>query len=297
MSIFVQCSRVIPLFLFWVFILKVTALPDTDFKTNLGIRVNALTEIEQTDEGADAKYLVYTGVVEYEENTATLLKDVDLISLSYQAYLGMVSAHALLAADCGGKFPEMPPTMTAISIGKRVYFGSALREQKDGGLFHILMKDSLMTAELNACAGTKRHSTGSCGELIATAMYVQENGHLPRAVTRDPKGRPIAGINARVTTWGGYEKWSREMGGYNIPACNPAWPNQYGCRGFMERQGIRVVTNDEYRSGKRKEGEEDPPVPPVVEKAPKETFEGGFTIKKLVGWEFLDDDDMDFEAR
>lgn len=132
----------------------------------------------------------------------------------------------------------------------------------------------------------RQHRTGGCGELIATAMYVQAKSHLPSDVTKDQNGHRKDGVNARVAAWGDPAAENKVAGGFVIPPCADSGAT-FGCATFMNDQGIKPVLNPQYKQYPRSQS--NPPVPPQVNRQPVSVTPGGLSIARLFPIDVLDD--------
>ena len=95
-------------------------------------------------------------------------------------------------------------------IEKELFFRSAIRNQLNGALFYMQVnQQSEMTKALNTGAFAKitpstgasepkKHKTNGFAEPIATAMYIESNGHFPSAVATDEHGNRKESVNARI---------------------------------------------------------------------------------------------------
>lgn len=110
------------LWLFNYFQYSVTAaLPG--YSTDLGLRRNAITR-----QGRRTEFIVYTSVVEYE-NDVTQFSDEQIAGLAHQAWDEMKAQHQAWVDSCQGGKQEFvqnhrPSMMSAIAIGKEIYFAS-----------------------------------------------------------------------------------------------------------------------------------------------------------------------------
>ena len=195
--------------------------------------------------------------------------------------------------------------MTAMAIGNEVYFGSSIRSQNAGKLFYIKFPDSEMTKALNACSIAKQttstnpnptprqHKTGSCGELIAIAMYVQMYSQLPRSVAMDKDGKRLESVNARIAAWGDADG-KGPTGGYNLRACGNS-QTTFGCQTFVTDQGLTPLLNADFTELRR--SQPNPPSPPQVNKVPDTVQPGGLTLAKLFPYDVLESLDSDPEIK
>jgi hypothetical protein len=99
------------------------AEPVPGYTTELGIRRNSITRAKPRPQ-----FIVYTSIVEYE-NDVSQFSEEEIAGLVHQAWDEMKAQHQLWVDDCRANqksyMEEKRPTiMSAIAIGKEIYFAS-----------------------------------------------------------------------------------------------------------------------------------------------------------------------------
>ncbi|KAI9798475.1 MAG: hypothetical protein M1833_004741 [Piccolia ochrophora] len=279
-----------------VHVIAAPNLPDPkQFKFPLEIQHNAVSDWNPNQ--AKVKMLTYTGMATYKEDTNKLFDDAALTGLAWQAYIEMLIKHEEIKKGCRDKrqayFPQPPDVMSAMAIGKKVYFASSFRGGNVGKFWYVKMKDSEMTKTLNECQiwlaqlrdeeDVERHR-GSCAEVFAVAQFVQDNGKPPRKVTG--KDGPKEVENARIAAWA---TWSAKKdnpwdGGYAVDACDGApetkdTPKGWGCRQYMhEYQGVKTLFLEAFNRANRRKNKVDPSKSEVE---PESVIPGGFSVGEV----------------
>lgn len=119
----------------------------------------------------------------------------------------------------------------------------------------------------------EQHRLGSCGEIFATAMYMNKHNASPRTVTGREGTATVE--NPRVVAWGGFTDEEVRRGGRAVPPCS-GQEADWGCMDFMAFQGFKTVDAGVYGSAARLSD------PPACEIEPSKTLPSGVPIKRVV---------------
>lgn len=216
----------------------------------------------------------------------------------------MTYAYESLADACVKKLgQDMPSVMSAVAIGNEIFFSSSLRGTTGSDFVYVEMADSEITRDLNrwqfykddmlsgdsdsgcsramiynqrnTASTPDRHRLGICGEIFATAMYMNKHDASPRKITG--KEGPATVRKARVVAWGGLTDAEIAGGGVAIAWCvGKTDTDQWGCNQFMTYEGFKLPLTDKYKEISKRED------PPASETEPSGTMIYGVPIQKLL---------------
>ncbi|KAF2464583.1 uncharacterized protein BDR25DRAFT_380817 [Lindgomyces ingoldianus] len=278
------------------------ATPANGYTTDLIIHQNDIWQQAYSN-----RHVTYTSVVEYDADTKDWLSDAQLAGLARQAYAEMVPIYAANRVTCGSNYPLIPPVMSALAIGNRVYFASSFKGNSNPNIF-FKPADAMannqpaisdITRTLNECGisqqgypmpGMLRHNqNGNCGEIVAGGIYMAVNKQPLSAVAK-PGGVRDNVVNARIAPWyGAVEMVNGNLvpkdGGIIGPCTGSV--SSHGCIRFLESQGVNGL-----RAGSAFENSDRVPVR-YLDDSLKDIWNyiGGIHVDELAGFS---DDDMEF---
>ncbi|KAL8963811.1 MAG: hypothetical protein Q9183_004935 [Haloplaca sp. 2 TL-2023] len=208
----------------------------------------------------------------------------------------------------------MPSLVAALAIGDEIFFASQLHGDDARAFVYLRAPDPDITAELNRWSvgnilalfhktnifqsaaylrgpgqlpgANAHHKNTNCGEIMAVAMYMaQHNGDPPRQHTGG--AGHASSRKARLAAWGNYGESPNKIDTFLVPPCAVSVRN-WGCKSFLDFQGIAEVKIDRYALKKLKH-----PTLPINQIEPEEVKPMGVPLVDLLNAADFDDPNLD----
>ncbi|KAF2488265.1 hypothetical protein BU16DRAFT_545542 [Lophium mytilinum] len=229
----------------FIFLETVLAVIAPGYTTDLKFALNPITRTGPTKD--QIQFILYTTVLEYEADTSTFSLE-QIAGIAQQAWAELPIVHAQWANSCSGKQKKfitnnIPNMISAIAIGKEIYISSTAKRNEPNVLLEN--DDQTLTRALAACraeyfpdasdeVNSNLHRThGNCGEIMASALYLQRNNKFPWDAD-------LTGTQLRIVAYGSKSNSIQ-------PPCdgvNNDDVKRIGCHEWTDWKNMEVVGQD-----------------------------------------------------